>query len=769
MLKDYDFLCGNDFTCVKVALRNDNYHTISVQAKLAKTIDFSGGLKNIDEIIIKKSPKFTRILWSNNAQSIRRLKIGSNSNLASLDLSALVNLEELSIINCKKLKEIKGLSKHLRFLNIQGCKLNQLNLSSCKKIKNFILTTLNESLTIHFNHCEELESVVINVEGNNENSGKVDCVFDNCTQLNSLKIKSLNVPTKVTISGGDSLDAGLFLLGEGGRITGATSYAGVDFDNKLQEVEEYTLKNLKNALEIPQNPDDIETIIQENGLIKNKTKACLVKLNLLMSPQRSDYLIESNKYSNLDVDLPNSIQDSKESSIIDPVHKVNYKRVLITKFSFNNFTAISQKNQIYSERSFSSIWLFSKTNFNLKLDQKNNNSLKLATNYFEKQLNYTNYFLSKVNGYPLEFTKDAKSIYIKELLAVYKPTISKRIEPRIGINKEKTNTLFYPKALSGTTKSILKFFGMKQAHAPYKGKENLTNNKYLSSQQGLPNALKAKVGPTHLAAGPDLHSLEMENNALSLDVKEKFPSHAPSPDVRQAEPRLADGALASLEDKKNPLSNLDLRENFPSEGPLKEGNKANTKQRPLSSDPHFVAPHNEGSFLHALDLKEKPLSQGNLIKAKKSKAQAEYLKANPVLCANKIESSNLLQLEINEDLSTQNDVGLKDFEDLTIKFHVARALVDLKPRSNLPIDEFCLQLVFNINEQISKCIKQELQAQDKLTGAEKVKAEGKHLEAYPQLTSYENQASSILALNINENLQSEVDWDLPLENLHNAA
>jgi hypothetical protein len=161
---DYDFLCGNDFSLVKIALNNDDYHTVRIQADLAKTINFSGGIKNLDEVIIDRCFKFTRIFWPEYAGSIKRLKIGNSPELVQLDLSTLKNLEELCIVNCVKLKEITGLSEKIRFLNVQGCSLELLDLSACKKIETFILTTTSTHLKLDLDHCHSLTSIVVNIE-----------------------------------------------------------------------------------------------------------------------------------------------------------------------------------------------------------------------------------------------------------------------------------------------------------------------------------------------------------------------------------------------------------------------------------------------------------------------------------------------------------------------------------------------------------------------------------------------------------------------------
>src|SRR3990167_9346715 len=119
----YDFHCGNDPRLVKIPINNDTFHTITVEANIAKTIDFSGGTRKVEAIRLNKCFKTTRVIWPERTGAIKRLYIHHADTLAKLDVSALISLEEISIVDCRSLKEIAGLSDSLKEVNIHNVKL----------------------------------------------------------------------------------------------------------------------------------------------------------------------------------------------------------------------------------------------------------------------------------------------------------------------------------------------------------------------------------------------------------------------------------------------------------------------------------------------------------------------------------------------------------------------------------------------------------------------------------------------------------------------
>ena len=789
MIDDYDFLCGNDFTLVKIAFGNDDYHTIRVQAELATTIDFSGGLRNITEIIIDRCTKFHQIKWPENARGIKRLKIGNSSNLESLDLLGLVNLEELSIVNCKKLTKINGLGGEVKSINIQGCKLDSLELSRCKKIKNFILTTQESNLNLNFSHSAFLHSVVINLEatkgqktGNiyGDSRGKVDCTFNHCAYLNSLAINSPNIPTNIDITGCTSLKTGLFLVGENAQITGESTCtqldAALDFDNKKIEIDSYTVKNKKNALKMPENLDDVETIIQQNGVFRKKNKACLAKLQLLMRPRRNSYIYTHNKYvmnhckfSSVDMNFIHSESEFKNESAVlqqenkwwnetfaNPIEqkaKSQYQYMEMDQLSFINQPGLwNNYLKNIHENKYKKI-----DKLKLAVPQKqkkhlNNNPIFVANEIFNEAFINTNYDLAydKNNKIAPLFTKPL--IPINDLKKaglinkIYYPVIGpKKIDPisrflikdlkfaayEEGKKSGKKDDPSPSSDLSGSAKTQAEI--IRQEATPVLAPEENENSNL--SDLELKNKQIPKNNITGLIAAPAAAGYEDEKSNLStLDIKEESSPQevlAPAEKAKANTPCLkADPLLVGYVNEITSLLSLDPKGKLNSQGALTPAEKIKSDAKDFTADPLLADYVINTASLSSLDIKGAPGSQGVLTPAKKINADAQYIKADPELVKYEFETSSLFALDIKEKLVSQGELteakkvkieaeyltanAVYDKstqselinEDIDYRHHVARALVDLKPRdSELLSDEFNSIFLTELNERLNKEIK----------------------------------------------------------------
>jgi hypothetical protein len=158
---DYDFSCGHDSRMVRMAIKNDSFHALQIQAEYTKAIDFSGGTKNIDEILLSKCFRLTRITWPDYGGTIKCLRINFADRLTRLDVSTLVNLQELSIINCNELTEIIGLGPKLRFLNVHGAKIKKLDVSKCKLLEVFNVITILNHFEVDLSRHDSLRMVSI--------------------------------------------------------------------------------------------------------------------------------------------------------------------------------------------------------------------------------------------------------------------------------------------------------------------------------------------------------------------------------------------------------------------------------------------------------------------------------------------------------------------------------------------------------------------------------------------------------------------------------
>jgi serine/threonine protein kinase len=790
MIDDYDFLCGNDFTFVKLALGNDDYHTIRVQAELAITIDFSGGLRQLEEIIIDRCTKFTQIKWPENAQNIKRLKIGNCSRLENLDLSGLVNLEELAIVNCKQLTKIKGLGEQVKQINIQGCKLDNLDLTRCKKIQDFILTTHQSNLNLNFKHNPSLYSVIINLDLTNhqkiENfyrdcSEKVDCKFNECTNLNHLTINSPNAPASIDVTGCISLKTALFLLEERTQITGLPTCTqlddALDFENKMIEVNNYTIKNKKNALKMPENPADVETIIQQNGVLRKKNKSCLVKLQLLMRPREHSYIPTHNKYTINK--YKGSLADTNSS-----YSKSEYKSEAVVLeqdnkwWSETDLNSIKQYNQLHYQLNFWNDYLFN----NEKSLYKHIDKLKPhVPQKPQKHLNSNPIFLANASFTDLDY--DFKSNKINQNLplramnlikgrlinnVVYPVIVAKKPwpTPRFLLNDSKLKA--YKKAYKNKKKSAKKrqfpsndLYGIEHVSekiplaAVPEGYESKTYNlsdyeitEKLVSPRDLLGVKKEAAVTRQLIPEPVLADYETEEVFLSnLDIKEQFnsqdtltPAEKTKADAQQI---TANPVLAGYETEASFLSNLDIKEQFNSQDTLTPAEKTKADALQITANPVLAGYETEASFLSNLDIEEQFNSQDMLTPAEKTKADAQQITANPVLAGYETEASFLSNLDIEEQFDSQDTLTpaektKADAQQITANPVLAGYETEASFLSDLDI-------------------KEQLSSQRTLTPAEKTNADAQCLAADLALTEYECDAASLMAVGIKENTAVQDD------------
>jgi hypothetical protein len=166
---DYDFSCGHDSRMVRMAVKNDSFHALQIQAEYTKAIDFSGGTKNVDEILLSKCFRLTRITWPEYGGAIKSLRINFADRLIRLDVSSLANLQELSIINCNELTEIVGLGPNLRFINVHGAKIKKLDVARCKALEVFNVVTLLNHFEADLSRHNALRVVSIETKEPGEN------------------------------------------------------------------------------------------------------------------------------------------------------------------------------------------------------------------------------------------------------------------------------------------------------------------------------------------------------------------------------------------------------------------------------------------------------------------------------------------------------------------------------------------------------------------------------------------------------------------------
>ncbi|WP_298627525.1 hypothetical protein, partial [uncultured Legionella sp.] len=727
MVDDYDFLCGNDFTFVKLALGNDNYHTIKVQAELAVTIDFSGGLRHLEEIIIDRCSEFTQIKWPEQTQNIKRLKIGHCPKLEVLDLSILVNLEELAIVNCTKLTKVKGLGEHVKQINIQGCQLDSLDLIHCKKIEDFILTTCHPGLNLNFKNSPYLHSVIINLDSAKhpkaesdymERSEKVDCTFNECIYLDSLAINSFTIPTYVDVTGCIGLKTALFILGDQAQITGLSTCTQLDelldIENKLMDVTRYAIKNKKKALKLPEHPDDVETIIQQNGFLR-KNKRCLVKLQLLMKPEESGHLPLYNKYV---IKNPRTrLADSNS-----PDFKSEYKNKSLIQEQYTPwryepvFNTVEQRVQSQYQYGLWDTYFFN----NQEKAQKNIG--QLHTSHKQNQpLHHDLIFFPKI------IITDLDSIFFHIKINQPQPLMLTKLIKLINHDA-------YPIINLKKAKPILKpiIYGpqLNREKNTYNN-EKIAGKKELDFPMSLYGAAPSQAEKERLAAIPALASEENENTLLSV-----LELHNKQVPYNGANGLKAPLVPAGNENKKNNLSTYKVKDKHLPKRELVGAKKEAVATEPLKAESVLTNYDTESMFLSELVIKETLNSQNTLVGAKKEAVVAEPLKVEPALIDYDPESIFLLGLVIEETLNSQNTsvAAVKTKAD-TQYLTTEPVLVDYDSE-----DSFLSAL--DVNAKVD--------SQDSSTPTKKATADTQYAEADPVLSEYEDDTATLIALGAKE-------------------
>lgn len=319
---DYDFLCGNDLKVIKLAINNDSYHTVRVQAESAKHIDLSGGTRNVSEFLLSHCLKLTRIIWPEDTGFIKRIKICSADCLTRLDISTLHNLEELSIVNCDKLTEIIGLGSHLKLLNSHGTTIKTIDTSHCKELEVFNINTLSSGFNVKLDRLHSLKEVfIVTTDDMHLKNKNLACQISHCTNLNAIYLNSGNNPTIINTMDCPNLTDAIILCGNYSEAAGleeskklhflyVKNEVGIQIENslnslrltsnsaepaqKLESIKSRNLEFIDSLLNPKLEPEEMETMIQKSGTLRERNKAFFIKINLL-SKAENEYGYELTK------------------------------------------------------------------------------------------------------------------------------------------------------------------------------------------------------------------------------------------------------------------------------------------------------------------------------------------------------------------------------------------------------------------------------------------------------------------------------------------
>ncbi|HTM63359.1 MAG TPA: hypothetical protein VL360_02515 [Gammaproteobacteria bacterium] len=234
----YDFNCGNDLKLVKVSVQNDNFHTITVHASVAITIDFSGGTRRVETIRLQKCHKAVHIIWPERTGYIRRLYIHHADILTKLDISELTSLEELSIMNCRSLEEIVGISDTLKEINIHGANINKLDLSKAVELQKINIATRDDHIRLDLSNHENLQTAYIITHRHAINDNNTSSLnFTDCGNLHTIYLDTGANPVDIDVSGCHNLHEFAAACGKGSHESGLHDSKKMTFYIASKELE----------------------------------------------------------------------------------------------------------------------------------------------------------------------------------------------------------------------------------------------------------------------------------------------------------------------------------------------------------------------------------------------------------------------------------------------------------------------------------------------------------------------------------------------------
>lgn len=327
----YDIECGDDVNLVKVAADNGNFHYVRIHADVAKTVDFSGGIRGVDTVTLEKCYKLGRIIWPEETGSIQRLHIYGSENLTSLDLHQLHNLQQLYIFNCPALAEISGLSSELRELFLHQVRINQLNLSAATELEKINIITYAPKFKLNAANHEQLLEVILEVKSQNKKDiGNVNCILSGNPSLYQVCIRGNASPVKLdlrqshgvrevlvsgamksTITGLDDCKALTFLSAGKNILLKDVPQSKIDYRlSKNQAGKKTDYKSIAANIQTKQNEfkayvqnfepgiDDKEIIIQERTAKREIGQRGSVKIQLLGAEFRQVKAVNENDLRN---------------------------------------------------------------------------------------------------------------------------------------------------------------------------------------------------------------------------------------------------------------------------------------------------------------------------------------------------------------------------------------------------------------------------------------------------------------------------------------
>jgi hypothetical protein len=676
----YDFTCGNDFKRVRLAIKGNNYHAVKIQAEIAQSVDFTGGIARIDEILLYKCFKLTRVMWPEQAGFVNILKIYEAENLARLDLSNLHELQQLSILDCNELDVLSGLGKNLKSILIFGCHLKNLTLSQFNKLENIILVTSSPRFDLKIEHCDALKSVTVaSLTSKDPEHDSVSCNISDCKNLQTLNVVSNAAPASVRLDKCPDIREAFFTCGQESEITGLANCIRMNYlilpeyekiltdisrasllqnieisrkANKIAEPVEKVVANYnkyvaacKSSIKmLYESHQDVETIIQENNTYRDGKRSSAVMIALLSLPYRSLEYQPSKSYHT------GFMHEQKDKSVkTTPKGVMASAAGLMSKGNMHSAVWYHASDKKISPASF-------------KIEKDSSKKDKTEKEKLQNKFSDIHHHVLEIEEWLINHGQELEMKH-EELIQIteqFENAIEELEHPLPDFLHEELDHL--PDELTELPEELAELPQDEQASG-VAGGESLSEHSLLDPEESGEFSKPVDENKENKMDEPE--SVRSESTSAPLAENPSLIADQPEGETgklkENADGKLKEGKLPGVLDIKEPLpGELNVKK------PLKSAEKPSPVDEVLKTQPSLIADEAQEQHLEGIGVQEttneEKLTPGNLDVTKHLKPATkvtsvdEALSSHPSLLADEVQDLHLGRITIEENINDTSDL-----------------------------------------------------------------------------------------------------------------